>query len=409
MNGGFFCILLFMPFEFNFYSSLLLIFFVHGFVYAFLFFRKAWQNQSASDGWMGFYLLMCILYICPWMLGFAGWYDGLSCLECRNFLFYMPTQHTLLMGPVVYFYVRTKLEPKFSFKRKDALHFIPGLLYVLWSIVVAVTDRIVLKAYVLMDGQTDPDFQTWYQAAGLLSFMMYLFISLRFYNQYRQFIVQELSFADAISFKWVRNFLLACIVYFLMTIIMECISLIFGGLNYTGTWWYFLLFALTFYYIAINAYSSSLETRKVFELDFLRYQPQLMAPQAPVEDATHEVVESTVKASDELEEWRSKVAALVADECLYQDPELSLSQLARELNTNPSFLSRIINQGFGMNFNDYINQQRVAEVVGRLEKGDQSRFTIMSMAYDAGFNSKATFNRAFRKFTGKNPSDYVQS
>ena len=398
-----------MPFEFNFYSSLLLIFFVHGFVYAFLFFRKAWQNQSASDGWMGFYLLMCILYICPWMLGFAGWYDGLSCLECRNFLFYMPTQHTLLMGPVVYFYVRTKLEPKFSFKRKDALHFIPGLLYVLWSIVVAVTDRIVLKAYVLMDGQTDPDFQTWYQAAGLLSFMMYLFISLRFYNQYRQFIVQELSFADAISFKWVRNFLLACIVYFLMTIIMECISLIFGGLNYTGTWWYFLLFALTFYYIAINAYSSSLETRKVFELDFLRYQPQLMPPQVPVvEDASHEVVTTSIKASDEIDEWRSKLAALVAEQCLYQDPELSLSQLAKALNTNPSFLSRIINQGFGMNFNDYINQQRVAEVVGRLEKGDQSRFTIMSMAYDAGFNSKATFNRAFRKFTGKNPSDYVQ-
>ncbi|HAK13125.1 MAG TPA: hypothetical protein DCO78_15265, partial [Chitinophagaceae bacterium] len=180
--------------------------------------------------------------------------------------------------------------------------------------------------------------------------------------------------------------------------------------NYTGTWWYFLLFALTFYYIAINAYSSSLETRKVFELDFLRYQPQLMPPQVPVvEDASHEVVTTSIKASDEIDEWRSKLAALAAEQCLYQDPELSLSQLAKALNTNPSFLSRIINQGFGMNFNDYINQQRVAEVVARLEKGDQAQFTIMSMAYDAGFNSKATFNRAFRKFTGKNPSDYVQS
>lgn len=397
-----------MPFEFNFYSSLLLIFFVHGFVYAFLFFRKAWQNQSASDGWIGLYLVLCILYICPWMLGFAGWYDGRTCLECRNFLFYMPTQHTLLMGPVVYFYVRTRLEPKFIFTRKSFLHLLPGILYVLWSIIVAVTDRVVLKTYFLMDGENDPDFQTWYQAAGLISFMVYLFMSLRFYNQYRQFIVQELSFADAISFQWVRNFLLACLAYFLMTIGMEILNIFYDGLNYTGSWWYFLLFALTFYYIAINAYSNSVETRKVFELDFLRYQPQLMAPQAPVEDATHEVVESTVKASDELKEWRSKVAALVADQYLYQDPELSLSQLARELNTNPSFLSRIINQGFGMNFNDYINQQRVAEVVARLEKGDQAQFTIMSMAYDAGFNSKATFNRAFRKFTGKNPSDYVQ-
>jgi AraC-like DNA-binding protein len=398
-----------MPFEFNFYSSLLLIFFVHGFVYACLFFKKAWQNQSASDGWIGLYLLLCILYICPWMLGFAGWYDGNTCMECRNFLFYMPTQHMLLMGPVVYFYVRTRLEPKFVFNRRVALHLLPGLLYILWNIIVAVTDRVVLKAYVLMDGQTDPDFQTWYQASGLISFMVYLFMSLRFYNQYRQFIVQELSFADAISFQWVRNFLLACLAYFLMTIGLEILNIFFDGLNYTGTWWYFLLFALTFYYIAINAYSHSVETRRAFELDFLRYQPLLTAPSAPVEDTTHEVVASAVKATDELAEWRTKVEAVVTGEMLYQDPELSLSQLAKALNTNPSFLSRVINQGFGMNFNDYINQQRVAEVVARLEKGDQAQFTIMSMAYDAGFNSKATFNRAFRKFTGKNPSDYAQS
>ncbi len=396
-----------MPFEFNFYSSLLLIFFVHGFVYACLFFKKAWQNQSASDGWIGFYLLLCILYICPWMLGFAGWYDGTKCLECRNFLFYMPTQHTLLMGPVVYFYVRTRLEPKFKFSRKSFFHLLPGILYVLWSIVVAVTDRVVLKAYFLMDGENDPDFQTWYQASGLISFMVYLFMSLRFYNQYRQFIVQELSFADAISFQWVRNFLLACLTYFLMTIGLEILNIFFDGLNYTGTWWYFLLFALTFYYIAINAYSHSVETRRAFELDFLRYQPLLTAPSAPVEDTIHEVVASAVKATDELAEWRTKVEALVTGEMLYQDPELSLSQLAKALNTNPSFLSRVINQGFGMNFNDYINQQRVAEVVARLEKGDQAQFTIMSMAYDAGFNSKATFNRAFREFTGKNPSDYA--
>jgi AraC-like DNA-binding protein len=59
-----------------------------------------------------------------------------------------------------------------------------------------------------------------------------------------------------------------------------------------------------------------------------------------------------------------------------------------------------------MNFNDFINSHRVAEVKRRLEGNEAATVTIMSIAYDAGFNSKATFNRAFKKFTGGNPKDY---
>jgi hypothetical protein len=168
-----------MPFEFNRYSGLLLIFFVHGLVYAFLLLRKGIKNDRASDKWLAFFLLLCIMYIMPWMLGFAGWYDGFVCLHCRNFLFYMPLQHTLLMGPVILFYLRTLLQPHLQFKRKDWLHFIPGILYLLWCAVVFIADRVVLKKYYLMDGIADPDFDSWYIAAGLISLLIYLVLCIR--------------------------------------------------------------------------------------------------------------------------------------------------------------------------------------------------------------------------------------
>ncbi|MEN9570864.1 MAG: hypothetical protein RL172_2095, partial [Bacteroidota bacterium] len=87
-------------FEFGFYSSLLLIFFVHGFVYALLLYRKALKNASTADKWLSLFLILCILYITPWMVGFGGWYDN---QPYRDILFYVPFQHLFLIGPVTFF------------------------------------------------------------------------------------------------------------------------------------------------------------------------------------------------------------------------------------------------------------------------------------------------------------------
>ena len=214
-----------MPFFFSRYSGLLLIFFVHGLVYALLLLRKGYQNDRASDKWLAAFLFLCILYITPWMLGFAGWYDGFECLRCRNFLFYMPLQHTLLMGPVIYFYLRTLFQPTIKFRRADWLHFVPAALYLLWCAVVFVTDQVVLRQYYLMDGIQDPDFDDWYILAGLISLLMYLVLCIRYYRRYKQFIVQEASFADSIMFRWVRNFLLAFLIYFLSNLIFHLVTL----------------------------------------------------------------------------------------------------------------------------------------------------------------------------------------
>lgn len=408
-----------MYFDFNWRSSLLLIFFFHGLVYAFLLFRKAYQQERPSDNWLGFFLVMSILYICPWMLGFAGWYWGTECLECRNFMFYVPMNHTLLMGPVIYMYIRSLLNPGFTFNKMDRWHFVPGFAYILWTIIVAVTDLLVMKRYYLMDGQNDPDFDTWYQAIGFISLLIYLMLSLRYYLMYRAFIVQELSFADTVQFKWVRNFLIACFLYFFSTIFLDILRLVGVNIGYQDTWWYYLLFAFIFYYIAISGYANSIEQKKTFELDFLRYRmPNLIGGgehplEVQTEDASFEVLmPAEFTSPDQTADsvipsiWKEKVENAILVERMYRNPELTLTDLANHLGTNPSLLSKIINRSFGKNFNDYVNQYRVLEVKENLADPQNAHLTIMSLAYDAGFNSKATFNRAFKKFTGDNPKTY---
>ena len=66
----------------------------------------------------------------------------------------------------------------------------------------------------------------------------------------------------------------------------------------------------------------------------------------------------------------------------------------------------MINQSFGRNFYDFVNGYRVREVLRLMEDGSRADDKMLTLAFDAGFNSKPTFNAVFKKITGRTPSDY---
>lgn len=400
-----------MYFSFGFYSSILLIFFVHGFVYAILLWRKGLVNETASDKWLSIFLFLSILYIAPWMLGFGGWYDK---QPFRDILFYIPFQHLYLIGPVIFFYVQSLLNPSFRFGKKEWLHFVPGMLYLVFSIIMVVTDKLVLKDYYFLANGADPDFDTWYQLTGFISMLLYFFLSIRYYNLYKKIIVQTVSYADSVLFRWIRNFLLAFLAMLFVRFVFFIIEQ-FIQLWYAETWWYFLTFAILFYYIAISGYANSVETKVAFKPNMMVNRPALLLnyqqENTSEEDAEVIEIEPTEKeqaVSDEvLNEWKPKLLGLLQDEKLYENPELTLTQLAKQLQKSPSFISMVINRGFAQNFNDLVNQFRVEAVKAKFDKGEYKDQTLLGIAYDCGFNSKATFNRAFKKATGQNPKEYI--
>lgn len=405
-----------MLFEFNRFSSLLLIFFVHGFVYAWLLYRKSIINDTRSDKWLSLFLFLCILYISPWMVGFAGWYDT---QPYRDILFYVPFQHLYFMGPVIFFYVQSLLNPSFRFGKKEWLHLLPGILYLLFCVVMLVADKLVLKKYFFLANGADPDFDRWYQLTGFASMLFYFFLSLRYYNLYKKLIVQVISYADVVFFRWVRNFLVA----FLIMLCVKVIFFILGELTdmrYWDTWWYFLVFAILFYYIAITGYANSIETKIAFQPNLLHHRSALLLHYNPssindaiaAEDAEIIDIDSIPIAesqpNEEINSWKEKILKLMQTKKAYEDPELSLTQVAKLLESNPSHISKMVNKGFGVNFNDFVNQFRIEAVKEMLSKGEHKKQTLLGIAFESGFNSKATFNRAFKKTTGLSPKEWIE-
>ena len=399
-----------MQFSFNIYSSLLLVFFTHIMVYAGMFFYRGKKHGRLSDVLLGWFLLLAAMYVVPWMTGFAGWYDAGSG-PYREILFYTPFVHGLFMGPVLFFYIKSLTNYRFGFQRKDLLHFLPGMAYLLWCLVVVVVDKIIVGDYYLMNGEEDPDFQGWYQWLQRISIIVYLILSVRYFRQYKTYSFNEFSFAELAGLKWLQNFLIAFGILTVLPLLQELLGLIpaFSNLDYVGSWYYFLSFAIVVYYIAINGYNAVVIPlhKLLFEPQLLlRYQPPLSlpGPENGIDDAEYELVQ---ESSSELEEWKQTIEQMLSEKRLFEDEELTLTNMARHLDSNPSFISKVINNGFGKNFNDFINGYRVEALIEKLRAGGHKTQTLMSLAFDCGFNSKATFNRAFKKHTGLSPSDWM--
>lgn len=103
-----------------------------------------------------------------------------------------------------------------------------------------------------------------------------------------------------------------------------------------------------------------------------------------------------------------QLQSYIKDKKPYLDPDLTLHKLADELAILPNQLSQVINQNAHQNFHSYINNLRIAVVIAQLKEDKHHTQTLLSIAYEAGFSSKTSFNRSFKKTTGFTPTAYLQ-
>ena len=164
--------------------------------------------------------------------------------------------------------------------------------------------------------------------------------------------------------------------------------------------WYYLSFSILYYYIALSGYSNTIKAFIPIE-DVPTNTKEPDTKTAPTKDKVLE----TILPDTNL--WKQKLLDLMLEENIYKNPSLTVSDVAIDLDTTPKLISAIVNSGFNMNFNDFVNYYRVEAVKEQLKKGEQETKTLLGIALECGFNSKATFNRAFKKHTSLSPKEFL--
>jgi AraC-like DNA-binding protein len=392
-----------MLFDFNFYSSLLLPAFFQGLIMTLILFTRGVRDERLSDKLLAFLILLCTIKVAFWMFGFAGWYDTHDAYT--SFMFYFPFETTIWIGPTLYFYFLALTDADFKFSAKHLPHFILPLVFISLCLIKLAVDFTIFFPFPKEDytqyGTKGPwaDIlrSTPAQVISYLSFFYYLFHTRKLYTNYRKYISENFSTTDIIEFEWIRNILYAVGAAIIIFLIFEITGLMFPSANsYKADWYAYFCMGIIIFYISISGLLSVNRN-----LNRLHFKPENDSLPAPA------ITEVANKSQPVDESMRALLVEHLAINKPYLEPELSLNDLAKQLKTTPAILSKLINEGFGQNFNDFINEYRIRELMAKLRSGEHRNQTLLGLALDSGFNSKATFNRSFKKLTSLSPKEWM--
>ncbi len=382
--------------DFNIWSTPLLILTLQGLIFAGLLLSRYLKNRNTSDLFLFLILIITCYHQTCYTVGFMGWYDTYRNTKINYALISL----SIAILPLIYFYVKSVTMSSFSFKKRDWLHFLPAFLVILYRMAIYTFDAFQPGFTNTQNGYLklsldEPYFQPLYTVFGFLQNLLYLAFTFQLFYSYRKRIKAYFSNTYRLELNWILSFLILYTTLYLYDLAQTIIGEYILELSYTQRWWLTLLTGLVIIYVGIKGYFT--DTSQLKRLNF-SFTPH---PSGIPEESVHlkkRVPPEALEALKRLMETRKP----------YLDPELNLEDLAKISNMNRAQLSETINSGFGKNFNDFINQYRVNAFKTMLKANKQDKLSLLGIAFECGFNSKATFNRVFRKLTDQSPTEYLK-
>lgn len=251
--------------------------------------------------------------------------------------------------------------------------------------------------------------------AIIISGVAYVTASLFLLRRYRRLIEDEFSNLEKINLRWLR-YLVYGIAVIWTAVIFADDSIIFGivvlfvfflgyfGIRQVG------IFTTAFH--SINKLSNSSIEKIPKESDTSTYQERLpddgVAQKEITTTAPKIKYEKSGLDEEKVDKIYNRLVVYMQNQKLFTEPELTLAALAKTLDVHPNHLSQVINSYEGKSFYEYINCLRVEEFKKLAPLPDNRNYTLLSLAYECGFNSKTSFNRNFKKATGVSPTEYLQ-
>jgi AraC-like DNA-binding protein len=318
------------------------------------------------------------------ILSYTVVYDSPLVFVCFSFLF--------LLGPLFHFYVKLLTRPGIAMKKRDLAHFAPfGLVFAFMLFCAA-------GGYYNDISGREPGYNpvTIIYWSIILVFVqvhiaLYLFFSWRLIRAHRRRIADYFSTVDIINLSWLKYFMGALVLVLMLAIVL---TIILPGMGFRER--------------ECDMAASLFISLFMFAMGYRGLlQPEIFTGTAEVPDAEAggKYRRSSIN-SDEADRYIREIRGLMAGEELYTDPDLTLDDIAGRISVSRHLLSQILNEVMRTNFYDFISGYRIEKIKSDLRDETKAGRSILDLAFDAGFNSKSTFNAAFKRQTGMTPSQF---
>ena len=319
--------------------------------------------------------------------------------------FPLPLAH----GPFLYLYtcLQTSAVP---FLKKYWLHFLPLLL-----------SYLLFLPFFLLPFQQKADvfrlkgqgFETQVLVntyAIYASGIVYITLSLIRLLRYRKNLVNQFSNTDKINFNWLLYLIIWMVAIWIVILFVQEDKLIFGAAALFVLWLgYFGIKQVQLFHQSAPPppLAPSVGTT---DIKSERWQKESSGPNnlLTLREPNNAKYQKSTLSEKDASLIHERLKVLLAEQKPFTNPDLTLNELAKSLEIHPNHLSQVINSKENKSFYDLVNEKRIEEFIRLMAQPGQQQYTIMSVAYDCGFNSKASFNRNFKKYTGHTPTDYLK-
>lgn len=332
------------------------------------------SEQRARDAWLAGWLGAVVLLIAPYLLGFAGAYDRIGWLSNT------PIANPFLLGAATLGYTLAVAAPEHARRARWLL----GPAAVAFGAGLWVWGQSTWGG-VLYGDTVGPALNRVIRPLGDLFTVGCLVAAVRITA--RQGDPAAATPADVVAQTWLRRFLIATGAVLAVSVGFGLAYMLGAEFFYERQWWAHVAYVTLGYYVAGAGYGA----HRALDAADLATPPRAPAGPPPL-------------APEEVAEWKPRLEAWMSEHRPHLRPDLTLAALAEEIGLTAPELSHVVNAGFGQNVSEFVNGYRVREVQARLLEPETERLTLLAVALESGFRSKATFNRAFRRATGTTPS-----
>ena len=307
-----------------------------------------------------------------------------------------------LLGPMLLFLLKSLVLKKERYLRSLYIQLIPfGLVWLFFSVPLFIS---MATPYLRNFNEWYVDHEYLVNIPENIFFMVYIMLSLRLLSRIRH-ATRENSATDKNDLNWYRHLLIGFAIIVVFDTLCTIYELFFPMIPWNiGT---LIAFSLIAMYIYLG-YKGMFQAQILIPEFLLQKMSIASAPEEPEQQSAQKMTARALDSysAEEIDILKKKLSYALAEKKVYLDDSLTLADLADELGITTKKLSELINQHLDTNFYNLINDYRVNEVIARLSGPDAEKFTLLGIAFDCGFQSKASFNRIFKQKTGQSPSAY---
>ena len=319
-----------------------------------------------------------------------------------------------IYAPLFYLYIQRLLfQSQLISSSGIKFHFIPALVQIFFYMSYFLMDASAFESRIA-DPHSDLYIMRFcFGCAGLVFNLYYWLASNRALRSYKENYENSNSYEQNLQYLSTVLFIQAiCIFAWGATSLIATINRSLGQDVFN-----FIEFSIETMWIVFSMITFFLGYFAIHEPDLFRVPAlvQELPPVVPLSIANgrdHGPLSSPTKEDEPIENLEAemeRVEAYMNTQKPYINSKLNLVELSHHLKLPPYLLSRIINVGFSRNFFDFVNGYRVEEFKRRVEDTQFRHYSLLSIAFDVGFNSKTAFNRSFKKITNQTPSSYFKN